>query len=53
MGNGLGQPDLLPHAFAVAGDLSPCGIAKLYALDRLGSKIDGQVLFHSVEHQAI
>ena len=49
MRNGLGQPDLLAHAFAVARDFSPRRIAKLYAFERLNSQFNGLGLAHSVE----
>ena len=35
MGDGLSEANLLPHALAVAGDLSRGRIAKLHALDSL------------------
>jgi hypothetical protein len=53
MGNRLGQPNLLPHALAVTGNLSPCCITKPYSFDRLAGKIHGHGLFHPVKHQAV
>jgi hypothetical protein len=40
MRDGLREPNLLPHAFAVAGDLAACCIAKLHAFEASQAQIE-------------